>query len=103
MASYSCILVDIYICLSLFNRVPETNIFHFQTNNTGGIRSEDATEIFLSGTIVRSSTPDEGGSIPGTPRVKPEPREDSATNLAEVQICPFLGSNLVPAISTSFT
>ncbi|KAG0627228.1 hypothetical protein M758_2G184000 [Ceratodon purpureus] len=55
------------------------------TNSSGGPRSEEATEIFLSGTIVRSSTPDEEGSMPGTPRVKPEPREDSATNLAEAK------------------
>lgn len=75
---------------SSFNLPPETDIFPFQANNTGGARSEEATEIFLSGTIVRSSTPDEGGSIPGTPRVKPEPREDSATNLAEVDIFPLL-------------
>lgn len=67
--------------------IPYTNIFHPQVNNTGGAVSEEATEIFSSGTIVRSGTPEEGGSIPGTPKMKPEPREDSATNLAEVQFC----------------
>jgi hypothetical protein len=74
-------------CLIL---VPETIVFHFQANNIGVARSEEAPEIFLSGTIVRSSTPDEGGSIPGTPKAKPEPREDSATNLAEVEIYPCI-------------
>ncbi|KAG0570290.1 hypothetical protein M758_6G145800 [Ceratodon purpureus] len=54
-------------------------------NNTGGPRSEEPSEIFLSGTIVRSSTPDEGGSTPGTPKAKQEAREDSATNLAEAK------------------
>uniref|UniRef100_A0A7I4B6L0 non-specific serine/threonine protein kinase n=1 Tax=Physcomitrium patens TaxID=3218 RepID=A0A7I4B6L0_PHYPA len=53
--------------------------------NTGGNRNEEASEIFASGTIVRSSTPDEGGSVPGTPKAKQEPREDSATNLAEAK------------------
>lgn len=59
-------------------------ILYCQANNTGAVRKEDATEIFASGTIVRSSTPDEAGSIPSTPKVKQEAREDSATNLAEV-------------------
>lgn len=61
-----------------------TYVSYCQANNTGAVRKEDATEIFASGTIVRSSTPDEAGSIPSTPKVKQEAREDSATNLAEV-------------------
>lgn len=36
---------------------------------------------------MRSSISDEGGSNPETPKAKQEPREDSATNLAEVEIC----------------
>ncbi|XP_024388852.1 uncharacterized protein [Physcomitrium patens] len=54
-------------------------------NTTGGSRNEEASEGFSSGTIVRSSTPDEGGSIPGTPKINLEAREDSATNLAEAK------------------
>lgn len=80
----SVILASIILVLS--DGCNDFLLFHSQANNTGGPRHEEPSEIFASGTIVRSSTPDEGGSIPGTPEVKQEAREDSATNLAEVHI-----------------
>nr|PNR59694.1 hypothetical protein PHYPA_002486 [Physcomitrium patens] len=55
------------------------------TNSTGGSRNEEYSEISISGTVVRSSTSDEGGLVPGTPKVEQEAREDSATNLAEAK------------------
>jgi hypothetical protein len=62
-----------------------------QANKTSEVSNEDASEIFSSGTIVRSSKADEGSSEVGTPRFKRSShegvnsaREDSATNLAEV-------------------
>lgn len=65
----------------LFILSRRTNAFRIQANNSGAA-SEEAAEIFSSGTIVRSVICDEGGSHPGTPKHRPE---DSATNLAEVE------------------
>jgi hypothetical protein len=58
-------------------------------SNGGDISNEEDSEIFQSGTIVRS-LPDEASSTVSTPKYRPSSqdgllsREDSATNLAEV-------------------
>ncbi|KAH9540753.1 hypothetical protein CY35_14G022700 [Sphagnum magellanicum] len=88
--------------------IPLSSVLPALANKTSEVSNEDASEIFSSGTIVRSSKADEGSSEVGTPRFKRSShegvnsaREDSATNLAEAKAALQAGLKKAPLRTTS--